>query len=86
MPTYKSNVSDKQQSDIESAENDSAMPLAWWNHDGDGEFIRIPAYDTQPKHNQSGQPNDASLANNRKQMSIGSHNDNPHRFDSPGKA
>jgi hypothetical protein len=91
MPTYIPNVSDKQQSDIERAEDDSAIRLQSFSLvEGqtatEGQTKLIPAYDLQAQSDGGGSPNDAVLANNRDQMIIGSHNDKPYRFEEPGRA
>lgn len=90
MP-YIPNVTDKQQSDIERAADDSAIRLQSFElTDGQtgtqGKTKFIQAYDLSNTTDAGGSPNDATLANNRDQMIIGSHNDKPYRFAEPGKA
>lgn len=82
---YRRNVTDKDQDTVETAENDSGIPI-YVTRDGYGEKKVIPAYDLQGEET-GGVPNDAVVSNNsRARLSIGSHNDKPYRFDSPGKA
>lgn len=88
---YRANVTDKQQNDMERAAEDSAIRVQWWkSSDGQTQTNattkNIPAYDLQAQSDAGGSPNDAVLANNRAQMTVGSHNDQPHRFVEPGKA
>jgi hypothetical protein len=88
---YRANVTDKQQSDIERAADDSAIRLQWWKDtDGqtatEGETKMIPAYDLQNQADAGGSPNDGVLQVSRAHMVVGSHNDKPSRFAEPGKA
>jgi len=84
---YRKNVTDKQQADIERFYDHSAIRIHWF----DGKYIQkgvtksIPAYDL---HNQG---NDAEARSDAIQLVrgtniIGSHNDHPNRFETPGKA
>jgi hypothetical protein len=88
---YRANVTDKQQSDIERAADDSAIRLQWWKQtDGqtvtEGETKMIPAYDLSNTADAGGSPNDGVLQVSRAHMVVGSHNDDPSRFAEPGKA
>lgn len=88
---YRENVTDKQQSDIERAADDSAIRLQWWKQtDGqtqtEGETKMIPAYDLDNQADGGGSPNDGVLQVSRAHMVVGSHNDKPARFAEPGKA
>jgi len=79
------NISDKEQTDIENAANDSAIRIQAFDGKqqqvGETKFVR--AYDLQPQGNPGGPANDAvRQAGNI----IGSHNDKPHVFSEPGKA
>ena len=86
------NISDKEQSDIERAADDSAIRIQ--HFDGkqvqQGETKFQPAYDLQPQGNDGGVGTDAHLQFDNPQRQaggvVGSHNDKPHRFDEPGKA
>ena len=91
MATYRANVSDKQQADIERAEDDSAIRVQWWKStDGqteiEGDVKNIQAYDLSNTTDAAGAPNDGVLQVSRDHMVIGNHNDKPHRFAEPGKA
>jgi hypothetical protein len=78
------NISDKEQSDIERAADDSAIRFA--HFDGKkqqtGQTKSVRAYDNQPQGNLGGQSNDASLQPGN---IVGSHNDKPYQFSTPGK-
>ena len=86
------NITDKQQSDIERAANDSAIRIQ--SFDGKqqqtGETKFQTAYDLNPQGNVGGPSNDAVLQFDNPQRQaggiIGSHNDKPSRFAEPGKA
>ena len=88
MPEYRPNVTDKQQGDIETAVDDSAIRFTSFDvATGDGEMKSIPAYDLQSQDDAGGSPNDAiQLGVTARNPIIGSHNDKPHRFENPGKA
>lgn len=88
---YRENVTNKQQNDVERAAEDSAIRIQWFElasgqTQTNGVTKNIPAYDLQAQSDAGGSPNDAVLANNRAQMAIGNHNDQPHRFAEPGRA
>ena len=88
---YRANVTDKQQSDIETALNDSAIRLQSFDlTEGQTETVgvtkMIPAYDLSNTTDQGGSPNDGITQVSRTHMVIGSHNDKPYRFAEPGKA
>lgn len=84
---YRPNVSDKQQTDIECALNDSAIRIPWFDGKegqvGMTKFVR--AYDLQQQHQATAA---SPAADNRKMLGhiIGSHNDHPSVFENPGKA
>ena len=90
---YRPNVTDKEQSDLERAEDDSAIRIHWFNGNfsQEGQTKSIPAYDLQNQNTGTDSSN-----NNIKLLSnigvvggiIGSHNDNAGRFlsDSVGRA
>ena len=86
--SYIPNVSDKQQNDIESAANDSAIRLLWFDgktiQTGITKFIR--AFDLQAQGNTGSQSTSAMRQFNGSGLCIGSHNDKPARFETPGKA
>lgn len=85
--SYRSNVTDKQQGDIERAADHSAVRLAWF----DGKQIQtgvtkaIPALDLQGQGNTGGVSTSSKRVIAGSGAVIGSHNDKPARFDSPGK-
>jgi len=89
MPaTYRANVTDKQQDDVERAEDDSADRFAWF--DGEqvsvGEVKAIPAYDLQAQGNTGGSGSSAVAQFTRDGLVIGQHNDKPALDLTPGKA
>lgn len=89
--TYRKNVTDKEQSDIERAEDDSAIRLQSFKlTDGqsatEGVTKMIPAYDMNNDADAGGSPNDGITQVSRANMVVGSHNDKPYRFAEPGKA
>jgi hypothetical protein len=85
--SYIPNVTDKQQNDIENALNDSAIRLFWF----DGKDIQtketkfVRAYDLQAQGNTGSQVTTAMRQFSGSGLCIGSHNDHPSRFDTPGK-
>lgn len=88
---YRANVTDKQQSDIERAADDSAIRIqAWKQTDGqtgtEGVTKSVQAYDLSNTADAGGSPNDCVNQVSRAHMVIGSHNDKPARFAEPGKA
>lgn len=88
MPTYRANVSDKDQSDVERAADDSAIRFQWF--DGKqgqvGVTKAIPALDLQGQGNTGGTTTSSKRMIPGSGSAIGSHNDKPHRFETPGKA
>lgn len=84
MPTYRENVTDKDQADLESANDDSAIRVMWWKNGTDNQVLNIKAYDLQAQGDEAGSPSSAI----RKNVALGitTHNDKPGRFDTPGKA
>jgi len=88
---YRENVTDKQQSDIETALDDSAIRLQSFRlTEGQTQTVgvtkMIPAYASEGQSDGGGSPNDVVLVGASGQKIIGSHNDKPHRFDEPGRA
>ena len=90
MP-YIPNITDKQQSDIESADNDSAIRVQ--SFDGKQEQVgktkMVKAYGGIDGNAQA--PNETGATSVVRQIPgsgaiIGQHNDHPHRFDTPGHA
>ena len=91
MPTYRANVTDKQQADIESAANDSAIRVQ--SFDGEdqqvGQTKMVKAYDGVDGNAQAPNATGATSAIRQVPNSgsiIGQHNDKPARFETPGKA
>jgi hypothetical protein len=86
--SYRRNPTDKQQTDIERAEDDSSNRIAWF----DGKMVQtgqvkaIPALDVDGQGNVGGLCTSAKRAIPNSGAVIGSHNDKPHRFETPGKA
>ena len=83
--SYIKNVTDKQQSDIEAAADDSAIRFAWFDPkvQQTGAMRAIPAYDTMNQGNTGEGRSDVVKTSTN---IIGSHNDKPHLFETPGKA
>jgi hypothetical protein len=79
------NITDKEQGDLERAENDSAIPLQHFDGKqeqvGEKKFIR--AYDNQPQGNPGSSSNDSVTQPGN---AVGSHNDKPAVFETPGRA
>jgi hypothetical protein len=86
MGTYRPNVTDKEQGDIEAAADDSAIRIQWFDgkEEQQGETKLVKAYDNQNSTNANGSPNDTVSSLNG--STIGSHNDKPSVFQTPGKA
>lgn len=91
MSTYRSNISDKEQADIERAADDSAIRVQ--SFDGKvqqtGETKMVKAYDGVDGNAQAPNATGATSAIRQVPNSgsiIGSHNDKPSRFETPGKA
>ena len=83
--TYRANVTDKQQGDIEAFNDHSATRFAWFDGKAlqTGVMKAIPAYDTSAQGNAGEAKSDVvRTATNI----LGSHNDRPFRFETPGKA
>jgi len=86
---YRANVTDKQQTDVERAQDDSAIRFPWFDGQAQqtGEVKSIRALDLQPNGGTGEQTRDArEMVSGSIAGGIGSHNDHPHRFDTPGKA
>ena len=86
MPaTYRKNVTDKQQGDIESVASCSAIRFAWFDGRASqtGLVKSLPAYDTVNQGNTGEARSDVVLFASH---IIGNHNDKPKRFETPGKA
>jgi hypothetical protein len=86
---YRANVTDKQQDDVERAAFDSAIRFQWF--DGKrgqvGKAKNIRAYDLQAQADAGGSPSSAVAQRGvRRRMVIGNYNDNPNRFETPGRA
>jgi hypothetical protein len=88
MATYRANVTDKQQVDLENALNDSAIRVQWFDgKEGQvGQTKFVAAFDMDA---QSSRPD--GVSSQVRQFSgsglcLGSHNDKPARFETPGKA
>jgi hypothetical protein len=78
MPTYRANVTDKQQTDIENAYDDSAIRIPWI----DGTMKAFKSYDLQLELQAVEEPDARRFPGNI----VGSHNDKPYRFETPGRA
>lgn len=85
---YRANVTDKQQVDIERFNDHSATRFAWF----DGKAIQtgimkaVRAYDLQAHGNDGSAVSSAMRQFSGSGLCIGSHNDYPARFETPGKA
>jgi hypothetical protein len=85
---YRAKVTDKQQGDIERAADQSANRFAWF----DGKSIQTGTMKAVPALDLQGQGNTGGVTTSSKRMVpgsgsvVGSHNDNPARFETPGKA
>jgi len=66
----------------ESAAADSSIMLSWWTDGQTAKRCNIKAYDAQ-RELQATPQNDVKLFTGN---IIGSHNDKPHKFETPGKA
>ena len=86
MSTYRSNVSDNEQNQVEVAADDSAIRIQLFDgkqvQTGETKFIR--AYDNQAQGNDGGQV--TSSVSKYGGSVIGQHNDKAHMFETPGKA
>lgn len=86
---YRANVTDKQQADIERAEDDSAIRVMWFDGKAQqtGVVKSFRAYDLQQQAVSASHSTDAQqVVSGSVAGGIGSHNDHPGRFDTPGKA
>lgn len=85
---YIANVSDKQQTDIERAADDSAIRFPWFDGKAQqtGEVKSVPAYDLQAQGNTGSSGARGVALTSGSKLVIGSHNDHPSRFETPGKA
>ena len=85
---YRTNISDKQQSDFENALNCSAIRLQWFDgkdiQTGQTKFVR--AYDLAAQGNTGSQVTSAVRQFQNSGLCVGSHNDHPARIETPGKA
>ena len=89
MPAaYRANVTDKEQGDVERANDDSADRFAWFDGKvvGTGQMKAVPAYDLQAQGNTNGSGSSAVNQFTRAGMVIGQHNDKPALDLTPGKA
>jgi|ETNvirnome_2_300_1030623.scaffolds.fasta_scaffold122794_1 hypothetical protein len=89
MPaTYRANVTDKEQGDVERANDDSADRFPWFDGkvESTGEMKAVPAYDLQAEGNTDGSGSSAVAQFTRAGMVIGQHNDKPALDLNPGKA
>lgn len=86
--SYIKNITDKQQSDIENAANDSAIRVESFdgkqNQVGKTKFIK--AYDLQAQDSGAAPVTSAMRQFSNSGLCIGSHNDKPAQFETPGKA
>ena len=75
MATYRANVTDKEQTDLERAENDSAIRVFWFDggHNQIGKVKMVPALDLQ--RNLVATPKTDAIK--RYGHIVGSHNDRP---------
>lgn len=86
--SYIKNPTDKQQGDIERAKDDSSIRFPWF----DGKAVQtaktksIPALDLQGQGNAGGTTTSSKRAISGSGSVIGSHNDKPSRFETPGKS
>lgn len=78
------NVTDKEQSDLERAADDSAIRFHHFDgkeeQKGEDKFVR--AYDNQPQGNPGSSSNDSRRGPGN---IVGSHNDKPNVFETPGR-
>lgn len=86
---YRANVTDKQQADIERAEDDSAIRVMWFDGKAQqtGVVKSFRALDLQQQVAGTCGATDAQrVVPGSVAGGIGSHNDHPGRFETPGKA
>jgi hypothetical protein len=88
--TYRANVTDNEQATIEAANNDSAIPVRSNQQENQtiGKTKMVPAYGVgEPANAENGTGTTSAIrAIPGSGAVIGSHNDKPHRFATPGKA
>ena len=86
--SYIQNVTDKQQSDIESAANDSAIRVESFDGKRDqvGQTKFVKAYDLNAQGSGAAPVTSAVRQFSGSGLCVGSHNDKPARFETPGKA
>ena len=86
--SYIKNVTDNQQSQIENAANDSAIRFESFDgkQDQKGQTKFIRAFDLQAQGNVGSQVTSAVRQFSNNGLWVGSHNDTPARFETPGKA
>ena len=86
--SYIKNVTDNQQEQIELAANDSAIRVESFDGKldqvGQTKFVR--AYDLNAQGNAASTVTSAVRQFNGSGLCVGSHNDKPARFETPGKA
>jgi len=86
MGTYRENVSNNEQEQVEKAADDSAIRIQLFDgkqvKTGETKFVR--AYDNQAQGNDGGQV--TSSVSRYGGSVIGQHNDKAHLFEAPGKA
>lgn len=85
--SYRANVTDKQQADLENALNCSAIRIQWFDgkaqQTGETKFIR--AYDLNGQGNVGAGVTSAMRQFSSSGLCIGCHNDKPAVFEHPGK-
>jgi len=88
MPTYRANVSNNDQNQVEQAEDDSAIRFPWFDgrHEQLGVTKSIKANDMAAQAPSNNGNQDAVRLIPGSGSIIGSHNDHPSRFATPGKA
>jgi hypothetical protein len=93
MPTYRANITDKEQTDIERAADDSAIRVQSFEGEEQqqGETKMVKAYDGSAQApNATGATSVVRQFGNSLGMGqghvIGQHNDKPSVFETPGKA
>ena len=87
--SYIKNITDKQQSEIENAANNSAIRVESFNSTSQaGQTKFVKAYDLQAQgENSAAAPATSAVRQfSNSGLVIGCHNDKPARFENPGKA
>jgi photosystem II stability/assembly factor-like uncharacterized protein len=84
---HRKNVSDKEQGDIERAADHSAIRFPWFDGKTEqtGVTKAIGAYDLQAQGNTGGTTTGLKVQFANNQLTLSAYNDNPSRFDDPGK-